>query len=648
MNHPLSIRLIHRRFNRERILKAHPLVCNDSTLTLTWETPPQAELFDTHELKELFLTGEGEIIKFIPLLTDLQPNKVVVELPEYGVQVNRRGSTRGVAKDIQTRVIQNGSSFSGDLIDFSSTTLKTTLTPSDDTTLRCLNKEEPLTLSLSQKGHILYSGECRVMSIRKDHGVPHYILSPLKNNIRRYQSKEFRGQRSEPSDPLYIRFTHPLSNQSCEIRIKNLSGSGFALEQPSKNGLLMAGLRLNEVEILLPGGNPLGCEAQIIHSGVQKQSQITGIAIINMDPAEHTQLLNYLHQIRDPHSFIGGQLDLNDLWGFFFESGFLYPNKYSHLTTHKQKIHDLYEKLYHQTPALTRHFIHREGREIQGHIAMLRSYENSWLLHHHASRRENNGKAGLHVLNQVGSFGNNCHRINSLHMDYLMCYFQKSNSFPRKVFGDIADKIGDKNSCSLDEMNYIHIPAPQGAPPTLPQSWSLGPANEEELEDLSCVYDEYSQGLMLDALHLRAGNTPNSSVGTNLSNTDNSSLSAVYGKAKIYRDIQLVALRNNGIMNALIMVDRSETGINLSDLTNGLKVFVIEPNLPLTILKDSLSHLSGAFQDSTEVPTLIYPSTYGIDQGLEPEKKYTLWVINMEASDKYFRYLKLMLRFASH
>lgn len=269
----------------------------------------------------------------------------------------------------------------------------------------------------------------------------------------------------------------------------------------------------------------------MIYRRPEEEADICGLAIIDMSPEEHTQLLHFLHQLRDPHAFIGKELDMNTLWRFFFASGFLYPEKYQHLLERKQEIKELYKRLYLQTPGIARHFLYREGQEIRGHMAMLRTYENSWLLHHHAASMEKNNFAGLHVLNQAGSFTNNSHRIQSLHMDYLMCYFRKDNKFPKKVFGSIADKIGNPKACSTENLCYFHIPAPGGTLPPLSEDWTLSAAEKDDFADLQDFYDQRSQGLMLETFNLRG-------------RRDSTTLFEEYRKAGLFRDIQYVALKN--------------------------------------------------------------------------------------------------------
>jgi hypothetical protein len=78
---------------------------------------------------------------------------------------------------------------------------------------------------------------------------------------------------------------------------------------------------------------------------------------------------------------------MDALWNFFFDTGFIYPEKYAFFQANKEAIKKTYERLYSQSPHVARHFICQEKGAILGHMAMVRFYENSWLIHHHAATR---------------------------------------------------------------------------------------------------------------------------------------------------------------------------------------------------------------------------------------------------------------------
>ena len=115
-------------------------------------------------------------------------------------------------------------------------------------------------------------------------------------------------------------------------------------------------------------------------------------------------MLAMLHQVQDKNSYICNDLDLDALWDFLFETGFIYPKKYALIHNSKEQIKQTYEKLYTRSPEIARHFVYQDNGVILGHMAMLRFWQNSWLIHHHAARKSALNKAGLIVLDQIGRF----------------------------------------------------------------------------------------------------------------------------------------------------------------------------------------------------------------------------------------------------
>jgi hypothetical protein len=322
------------------------------------------------------------------------------------------------------------------------------------------------------------------------------------------------------------------------------------------------------------------------------------------------------------------------LWDFFFDTGFIYPDKYAFIQKNKDKIKKTYERLYNDNPHIARHFIYQDKGRILGHMAMIRFYQNTWMIHHHAARKSSGNKAGLIVLDQIGRMINDSGRIYSLHMDYFIAYYRSDNKFPRRIFGGAAKSINDPKRCSVDTFAYYHHRKEKKERPCrLPQGWRLDISQPEDFEELGKYYDHSAGGLMLGALDL----TPDK--------FDHGDLSDLYQEAGLRRDRHFFSLKKNGCLKALATVVLSDAGLNLSDLTNCLKIFVVDAeSLSAAIFKKMLSTLIDRIQRS-EIAVLLYPVSYADDQAIEYEKLYNLWVCRLKNSDAYFRYLNRLLRF---
>ena len=94
------------------------------------------------------------------------------------------------------------------------------------------------------------------------------------------------------------------------------------------------------------------------------------------------------------------------------------------------------------------------------------------------------------------------------------------------------------------------------------------------------------------------------------------------------------------------MIDISDIGLNLSDLTNSIKIIVIDPNgLSSETLNRMLSLLSEKMnQENT--PILLFPAEYAKHKQIPYERIYNLWVLKTQASDYYFKYIDRLLKLA--
>ena len=268
-----------------------------------------------------------------------------------------------------------------------------------------------------------------------------------------------------------------------------------------------------------------------------------------------------------------------------------------------------------------------------GHMAMIRFYNKTWLIHHHAARKSALNKAGLSVLDQVGRLGNASHQLLSLHMDYLMCYYRPENKFPNRVFGGAARSINDIKGCSIDTFAYFHHQKSSGRHAGLPHPWRLTDVQTEDLQELENFYQHIADGLMLEAQDLIP------------ERVNIKGLAEEYHGLGLKRGRQLLALRNNGHLKAIVMINVADLGLNLSNLTNCIKIFVVDgQDFPKEIFSTVISTVADTFLQD-EIPVLLFPAAYADTHNIAYEKHYNLWVINLQYTDPYFKYLNRLLRF---
>jgi len=238
-------------------------------------------------------------------------------------------------------------------------------------------------------------------------------------------------------------------------------------------------------------------------------------------------------------------------------------------------------------------------------------------------------------LNQIGRFTYDSHRLYSMHMRYLMCYFRPENHFPNSVFGGFARYAHDRNCCSLEDFAYFHL-APSTPPLVeLPEKWELVPADVSDMQELEHWYAHLSGGLMLDGLDL----TQAMFLSQELHDE--------YRRQGFQKERMVLALHCDKRLCGCIAVHRTDVGLNLSDLTNCVHVFIIDQRkVDRSLLNQTLSHLFTKHSLSPEMPILLYPHTFAMQVQLPVEKQYSLWLLSTRESDKYFDFIDKMFKLA--
>jgi hypothetical protein len=265
-------------------------------------------------------------------------------------------------------------------------------------------------------------------------------------------------------------------------------------------------------------------------------------------------------------------------------------------------------------------------------MAMVRFYENSWLIHHHAARSAASNRAGLVVLDQISRFSNASRSLSSIKMDYLLCYFRPENKFPSRVFGGVARYIKNPKGCSMDPFAYFHFTKTSDRKPLMVAPWEMGPSTTEDLIKLESYYENESGGIMLEALDLSPATA------------DRNNLSGEYRRLGFERKIKLFSLKKGGNLKAVAMACISNLGLNLSDLTNCIKLFILDRNDLSNHMIDHLLSCVAVHFEEEEIPVMLFPSILSSTLSITREKEYTLWVLNTQFGDSYYRYLNRLLR----
>lgn len=626
----------HLKYNKIISLQARPQLCLENRLDCLWTEPTVEQQLSSYQFLNFLLTDGLELILVKAGLKGISQQGISFDLPHTYYVLSRRKARRHLCKDIQVDFIQNGITYSGLLQNFSAVSFCVEIVAVPPQSFCWVNTECTVYIIFKNRRDVLYSGECKIIRHTCGQKVRTFVLEPVGTQMRRFESKEFRCRRQRLAPSPDIVFTHPLTQKMIRLAVEDLSGSGLSVEEYLADSVLLPGLIIPKLYIEFARDFKIKCKAQILSRNAYKVEDGTtyvrcGITFLDMDIEEQVRLSGPLHQGINKKSYICNRVDTDALWKFFFETGFIYPKKYASLHPDKEKFKEIYERLYVQHPHIARHFVYQDKGTVHAHLSIIRCYENTWLIHHHAASKSRYRTAGLVVLTQVQHYINAFHRLYSTHMNFVICYFRSDNKFPNRVFGNCAREINMPKACSIDPFVYFYFP--KSCPQLdLSEPMVLTKTQPDDLLELESFYEYESGGLMLHALDLEPAMI------------DSNMLSKEYQQIGLKRERHLFSLKKGKSLQAVIIVNISDIGLNMSNLTNCIQIIILDANLPIDTIYMSLSMLT-KYYEQRDIPILLYPVNYAQNQSIPYDKVYNLWILNTQYTDHYFKYMdKLFVR----
>jgi hypothetical protein len=627
----------HQKFATTLTLQVRPLPCRNQKLRCLWtETENLTQKLQSHDFVNLLIVDGQKSLLIEPGTASIGEEGIEIDLPEKCSEINSRKIRRHSGLGIEVQLVQSGTFFQGTLIDFTPVSLHVRLRVEPPKTFQWINPSVPASVVLSDSRCPVFSGEFKILNQSCGQKERSFILLLTDHQISKFSPKKHRSTRLRLAPSPDISFVHPLSGQSVELKVEDLSGSGLSVEEDSYNSVLLPGLIIPEAKLVFADGASLQCKAQVIYrnecqiEGKEDRTKC-GIAILDMKIEDQARLLGILNQVQNQHCYVSNQVNLDALWKFFFETGFIYPEKYAFIESRKDLLKDTYQKIYSDRPNIARHFVYQDNGVILAHMAMIRFYSKAWMIHHHAAQKKETRKGGLMVLSHISRYANELHRLYSAHLDFVFCYFRPDNRFPRRVFGGVAEHIDNPKGCSVDTFAYFHFRNTFSKNWNINESWCIDRACPEDLLELDKFIEHTSGGLMVPALDLEPGCD------------GDTELTKEFEAIGLRRERHIFSLKIKKKLKAVILANISDLGLNMSDLTNCFKVIVLDPSgLNRDILYLMLSMLCVKLQFG-QVPVLIYPHDFAKKVNIPIEKDYNLWILNLQHLDSYFEFCKKLI-----
>ncbi|MDY6905709.1 MAG: pilus assembly protein PilZ [Thermodesulfobacteriota bacterium] len=612
----------------------HP--CKGDQLICDWlDIADLIPAIKNYRLQEILVPDDNKVLMFKPKIISANKKRITLKIPNQFVEINKRRVKRYDCHGVDVQMIQNSIIYCGELLDFSTMAFHIRLVQKSSATFKWINSNAKVNLILTRDKDIVYSGECYIF---KQSGTTQYrdiVLEPMNFEIQRFKPKEYRTTRQELVPSPDAVFTHPFTQKSVQLKIINISGSGFSVEENKEDAVLLPGLVAPNATLKFAKNFVLQCRGQVVYSKIDEDQDDTvkcGITILDMDSNDHMDLLAMLGQAEDSHSYLCDRVDMEALWDFFFKNGMIYSRNYEMLHKYKDEIKKTYESLYTCNPHIARHFIYQDKGAIRGHMAMLRFYEKAWLLFMHDARSDGaQALQRLALLNQIARYVYESYSFVSANLDFLINYYDSNDSFSTSVFSSITRNTRSLKGCSIDQVGYFLYFRDSGNGTAMPEDNVLTSTHQEDLAVLDSFYENKSGGLLIQALDLR----PESIEGMNR-------LSNEYSLLGFKRKRYLLTLRGKGQVKAIFMINISDIGLNMSDFTSCIQAFVVDwKNLSRDALFASFYRICRNLKKDS-MPVFVYPPNCGGDLTLSFEQIFNLWILNTQFTDQFYKQVKLL------
>lgn len=625
INEQVSIHIRDYTTGEEFLQQGEPGPYLNDNVTIRFSDPEALDL-KRHTPLHLVIDNRKSLIVFPVDLISVDQKSLILKLPDLAHSYSKRQVVRHTCEGVDTEIVQGKLNIHGVLEDINPHDLRVRMEVPDD-----ISTTNPLFLKLNQNNQTHFVGECRVL--RSDKDGSYVILQPVHDNRPVLSARKYTGERVRITPQPVIHFIHPLCGLAIQSKVEDICASGFSIIVPDKESLLIPGMVITQMTLQLPGmSSSLRCAAQVVYRAKQSKELIRyGFYILDMSLNDQKQLFDAVSKAADPHVNLTGRVNMDSLWELFFDSGFIYPDKYGIISPYATKLKETYRKLYEEGQDIFTHLTYQDQGKIYGHLSMVKAYENSWIIHHLAARPLRGKRTGLTTLNYFINYLDCLFRlpVSSKNMRYSFCYYRPENVFSDYYFGGVCKIFKRREICSMDLFGYMPMSV-VAEDKSLPESWSLEKYSQEDLNLMREYYDGIGGGMMLDVYSLEHRVCKNEypvKINRAHENTNHNNIVRMYSKIGLKRDCKVFSVRHDGRIKAALIVDTSDLGVNMSELLNSIKIIVIDNTLPWPILQNAVSIVGKVYEIGT-IMVLIYPYDYLKQQGVECKKRYYLWVLN--------------------
>jgi hypothetical protein len=623
--------VVHPANKEEFLLKVYPEPCHKDDVTCKLPGGSKIDL-QVFQIKNI-IVDNGKYLFYLPVITkEIKRSFFTVQVQNACYKYSDRSGMRIPCLNVEAEITHGDLIVRGILEDFNPNGMRILLENQVKAKPFKISNDSEITIKLIREGNLIFWGNCQY--IRSSDYNDSIIFRPLTVPRPRFKGRKNRNPRVNLVPSPKVVFNHPFNNKTITYEISDITTSGFSLRENKGNNLLMPGMIIPSLMMHFADGMKIECSAQVVYSTQKRfQKEIHhGLSIIDMDLKEYNKLFGVVSNAYDSSANTCSEISMEELWEFFFDSGFIYGEKYEHLSLMKEKFKNTYQNLYHHGQEIFIYFTYQKYGRIYGHNCSIRAYQRAWMIHHLAARSSGARRIGLDVQRHTHYYFDGMYRLPSISMDYIFMYYRPNNKFPDYLFGGFYRDLKNPEACSVDIFTYLTYQT-LSMENELDHGWTIEKCTADDIVWLNQWYSTVSGGLTINIFGF-----------DKTTGHDGEPIEEMYSRIGLKRLCTPYVLKFDGKRHAYLIVDQSDVGLNLSELLNSIKIFVIEPDLPWEILQKAVISLKDNYETSN-IPLLVYPNHYIGSRKIPYEKEYCLWVLDTKYSEEYIEYMKQILKF---
>jgi hypothetical protein len=365
-----------------------------------------------------------------------------------------------------------------------------------------------------------------------------------------------------PSErPIEVLLRSPFSGEAIRVAVLDINASGLSFSIDDAYQPYPVGTRLDSLQLLFPDGREIFVQGTVrslvpLSRSIDGVPQLKcGVEFADLSEGAMVALADEIVRSNTP-SVEGTQgVAFDEVWQFLQDSGFIYPEKLEKLAAEMPRIRQTMTALLGATNSrIFKTVLFRKEGVIQGHLAAVRAYRNTWLIQHLAALRGGKALFAASVLNQgLADYVEQLPEV-----VWIKMFYRPNNRWPARVFGTFARRLRDPALSDLRRYDYWS--GPTRGLSSISAGLRVRPAHRDELGEVQrlSIASGRIVGLQADDL--------------SLDRVTLSELTGLFREVGLERRREVLVAERDSEILGVALLEISSLGLNLSELTNTFSV----------------------------------------------------------------------------